>query len=74
MASAVPDATLYALGSDGETSIRPSTMPMTGLPPNFFIVDHATRAGRNAKAVSVSTVVMRVKLASIWTPSSPAVR
>ncbi|MNS61851.1 hypothetical protein D3C72_948890 [compost metagenome] len=53
-ASADPFATLYALGSAGLTSMSPRTIPSTGLPPNTRKADHATRAGKKAKAVSVN--------------------
>ena len=48
-------ATAYALGRLGDTSISPMTRPMTGVPPNTLKADQHIRAGRKAKAVSVST-------------------
>ena len=48
-------ATEYAFGRIGETNIRPSTIPMTGVPPNTLKADQQMIAGRNANAVSVST-------------------
>ena len=51
-----PPATFHALGSWGATSISPSTIPTTGVPPNFLTVDQATRAGKKINAVSVKTL------------------
>ena len=41
---------------------------MTGVPPNFFIVDQQTSAGRKANAVSVRIWLMRTRLSLISTP------
>ena len=66
--TASPAAIAYAFGSWGATSMRPSTMPMTGVPPKRFIVDQQTSAGRNANAVSVRIWLMRSRLSLISTP------
>ena len=44
-------------------------MPMTGLPPNCFMPDHAIRAGRKVKAVFIRIVAIVRTLGSIWTPN-----
>lgn len=60
---AAPEPTSYALGRLGLTSIKPNTIPITGLPPKFLNVDQHTSAGRNANAVSVNTCVNVSKFA-----------
>ena len=54
---AAPEATSHAFGRAVLTNIKPSTIPITGLPPNTRKADQEIKAGKKAKAVSVNTTV-----------------
>ena len=54
---ASPEATAQAFGRAVFTSIKPSTIPITGFPPNTRKADQEIKAGKKAKAVSVKTTV-----------------